>query len=368
MFGNGKAGSRQVLSLVFAWAAIAVMATGAGAQEAQRSHVVRPGDTLWELARAYLRNPFLWPLIYEANRAQLSSPHLLRPDERLTIPELVIKGADPSEPMMPPAEAAPEPPRERSMFYEAAPQADTAGARMQLESRLEPWAVSPWEWRSVPWIQDSSSLGVQGRIVRLGDPTTEDDLLPPSLHPFNEVRIGRLDANRPAAGDSLLVVRLGQELKGWGRVIEPMAVLRVDTVGETIATATVVKQFGPSRIGDVVMPLPAMPALVRGEPEPVSTGPQGKVLWFLEPQPHFGPPDYGFVDLGGSQLSIGDELIAYVPERRMAQGREERLPNTPVSRLRVIRVEDQTATVRVVNVKYEALERGLPVQVVARMR
>ncbi|HEX2167766.1 MAG TPA: hypothetical protein VHG09_11095, partial [Longimicrobiales bacterium] len=34
----------------------------------QREHQVRRGDTLWELARAYLDNPFLWRLIYDANR------------------------------------------------------------------------------------------------------------------------------------------------------------------------------------------------------------------------------------------------------------------------------------------------------------
>lgn len=365
MVRNGSAAARLILSLAIMVVAGAVFASGASAQE-RREHVVRPGDTLWEIARAYLSNPFLWPLIYEANRAAVENPHLIHPDERLVIPELVIKGADPSEPLMPPVAQEPAPPRERSRFYEEMAQ-DTAAMRVELESRQVPYAVTPSEWRAVPWIQDSASLGVQGRLVRLADPTTEDHVLPSSLHPFQQVRIGRLQSDRFAAGDSVLVVRLGDKLKGWGQVIQPMAILRIDTVGSTVATGTVVKQFGYARIGDVVMPLPSVPALARGEPQPVTTGPQGLLLWFLEPQPHFGPPDIGFVDLGRGELSIGDELLAYVPERRMASSREEMLPDTPVGTLRVVRVEDRTATVRVVGVDFEAMERGLPVRLVRRM-
>ena len=36
-------------------------------ESAPRTHVVRRGDTLWDLAGSYLANPFSWPRIYEIN-------------------------------------------------------------------------------------------------------------------------------------------------------------------------------------------------------------------------------------------------------------------------------------------------------------
>lgn len=41
----------------------------------QQVHVIRPGDTLWDLARRYLRDPFLWREIYDANRDVVQNPH-----------------------------------------------------------------------------------------------------------------------------------------------------------------------------------------------------------------------------------------------------------------------------------------------------
>jgi nucleoid-associated protein YgaU len=58
----------------------------------QREHVVRRGDTLWDLARLYLSNPFLWPMIFEANRDVVENPHWIFPAERLIIPPVLHSG------------------------------------------------------------------------------------------------------------------------------------------------------------------------------------------------------------------------------------------------------------------------------------
>lgn len=49
------------------------------------TYIVQPGDTLWSIARRLYGNPLLYTQVAEAN--SLSNPDLIRPGQRLTIPE-----------------------------------------------------------------------------------------------------------------------------------------------------------------------------------------------------------------------------------------------------------------------------------------
>ena len=55
---------------VIALAAAPTLALG----QAPESHTVREGDTLWDLARQYRGDPFLWPDIYRLNTAVVDRP------------------------------------------------------------------------------------------------------------------------------------------------------------------------------------------------------------------------------------------------------------------------------------------------------
>lgn len=52
------------------------------------SHVVTKGECLWWIAeyQQIYNDPFMWPLIYKANRDQIKNPDLIYPGQSLEVP------------------------------------------------------------------------------------------------------------------------------------------------------------------------------------------------------------------------------------------------------------------------------------------
>ena len=51
-----------------------------------KTHTVKRGDTLWDIAKTYLGDAFLWPEIYRLNTDIIEDPHWIYPDELLKLP------------------------------------------------------------------------------------------------------------------------------------------------------------------------------------------------------------------------------------------------------------------------------------------
>lgn len=351
--------------------ALLLVAGAAEAQEQpetrqQQEHLVRRGDTLWDLARAYLENPFMWRLIYDANRDVVENPHWIYPAERLIIPPLLARDA-PDSPRRPPLG---EPLGEVVFELNEEPMpppmvADSPTVVETVDLRRSVIALS--EYLGAPWLSTTASRQVSGTVLRMADPAAMRDRLASNIHPNDRVHIGDLRGTRPQVGDSLSVVRFGRQVSDRGVIVEPLAVLLVEAVEPTIVTARVVRMFGTARLGNSVMPLGPLPAIGIGEPEPVASGPSGVLLEFLSEEVLHGTTDVAFISIGRSSgVGIGDEFAVYVPARGIT-GQAERLPSERVGTVRVVKVDENTATVRVVAVNNAALANGLPVHMIRKM-
>src|SRR5690606_2781180 len=82
--------------LIVLAAALGTVAVSYGVAQAQQSagpalnprhpdvYVVQPGDTLWDIASMFLRDPWYWPEIWQIN-PQVQNPHLIFPGDRLSL-------------------------------------------------------------------------------------------------------------------------------------------------------------------------------------------------------------------------------------------------------------------------------------------
>jgi len=51
-------------------------------EDVPETYVVKKGDTLWGISGMYLKEPWLWPELWEAN-PQIDNPHLIYPGDEL---------------------------------------------------------------------------------------------------------------------------------------------------------------------------------------------------------------------------------------------------------------------------------------------
>jgi LysM repeat protein len=64
-------------------------------KEGAEIYTVKRGDTLWEISRQYLKNPRLWPQIWEIN-PQVVNPHWIYPGDKLFIKPVTVIPAPPA--------------------------------------------------------------------------------------------------------------------------------------------------------------------------------------------------------------------------------------------------------------------------------
>jgi LysM domain len=164
------------------------------APNAPDSYVVKRGDTLWGIAKVFLRDPWFWPEIWQVN-PQVQNPHLIYPGDTLRLvyidgsPRVTLQRG-----MMERGDSARVLPRVRSQPLEAAVTTipyETVAAFMS-----KPFVLTNEQIKTAPYVLASrndhivysdgdllyargftspAELGTHYSVIRVGDPLRDPD-------------------------------------------------------------------------------------------------------------------------------------------------------------------------------------------------
>ncbi len=340
-------------------------------------HVVRQGDTLWDLANFYLSDPFLWPEIYRLNTLVVEDPHWIYPTEQLALPgpgELIAR--PPGEPRVPgeevevptpiPVAEGPPPemeglrsifvPREvtrRTLVYEPAPP-------------VPPLAVSASDFHRSGMLISLQELGPRGRVIDVIAPDIVPTEAIPTAHRYDRIYVSHPGGEPPRPGDRVLLSRIEREVRPFGYVIRPTGIATIAAVHEDVSTAIIVDLFDRVQPGNQVTLLESF-QMERGLfAQPVAGGPTGRLVALLDEQWLPTVEDIVFIDVGVDDgVAVGDEFEIYISRRRSLEGL--RLPEEHVATGRVVRVTQRTATLRLIEQRHPAVAVEQPVRLIRKM-
>ena len=374
------------------------------------THTVRKGDTLWDLAKLYRGDPFLWPDIYRMNTSVVEDPHWIYPGEVLT-----LSGAD-TVPAVPTTDTPAPPPVAESpaaadstmaaTASDTAAPATVAGAGPQApeapqQTLAQLTAVSANEQsdeglfgqrRTQNLMQESLKAYTHQpyRALRKSEFyssgfLTEDQALPfgKVLGPTMPQQIAANSANASALpyatiaieaprgatyqiGDTLLVLQLGREIESHGEIVMPTGLAQVVDTVQGRYVASVIATYGPIRNGQRVLPAEKFTPPGEAHAVPVTDGVRASFLGGPGRQDMKAPQMVVFFDKGRADgVAPGDLFEIRRRAERLPDGRQ--LINDVMATVQIVHVRDHTATGRLLNVLAPDIAPGTGARQIAKL-
>ena len=323
-----------------------------------RTHTVKRGDTLWDLAHGYFGDPFLWPEIYRLNTDVIEDPHWIYPGEVLKLPGENVVAAAPA-----PVDSAP---KIAQPVVTPAP-ADTAPAALLEEPKT---TVRTGEYIAAPWVDEQGGPRAYGHIMESAEIPGIASADRSRLKLYDRVFIAPPSGPTAPGRTRYLTYRLGPSFEDFGQIVIPTGIIEVAQAPQPgdAAVGRVVKMFGEVLQGQRLIPLDSSAALATGRPSPVTNGRTGRVRWILEEPVLPSLQSYIVLDLSRHDgVTTGDQIELYQPRQRPDETRELSLPEIYIARAQVLRVTPFGATAVITAQDQPKIEEGTAVRVAAKM-
>ena len=341
-------------------------------------HVVKKGDTLWDLAQFYLKNPFRWPEIFRRNTDVVKDPHWIYPGEVIRIwgnevkPEALAR-ADSAGEVVSHVVTRPVTPQDqqtvagRSDLTVFSSPMSRAAAALQRDviGRSRGGGVRRGEVEAAPYA-DREPRGA-GRLVSSVDRPGIKTTIVQSRYQINDDLYVELPRGSiPHLGDTYMSYVLGPNLGDNGQVIIPTGILRIESLpmGQR-PVVRIMKQFAEVMLDQRVIPAPDL-SVPSGTMSPVVGGARGKVVYVHnEPVlPSIG--HYVIISPNAKNgVQVGDE-ITFIDN---STGRADESPAPPVvaAIAQVVRVTPYSATAIIVRQTQPTIRDGMPVRLTGKL-
>ena len=342
------------------------------------THTVKRGDTLWDLAQYYLKDPFRWPEIFRRNTDVVENPHWIYPGEIIRIwgdevrPDALAR-ADSAGNVVAHISTRPAPVVTQSDAPEltvfASPLSRAAAEiGAQVTNRSRNGGVRRGEVEAAPYVERNGGPRGAGRLVASVDrPGIQSTSVESRFQLNDRLYIDLPRGLVPRAGDRYLTYVMGDELADVGQVLVPTGIVRIEQVAAGQPTqARIIRQFGEIRLQQGLIPFSDVVLPGTGT-SPIAGGSSGKVL-YLHNQPVLPSIGHYVVISSGSRggIEVGDEF-SFIDA---STGRRDEAAAPPVSAgvAQVVRVTPRAATAIIISQTQPTIREGMHVQLIGKTR
>ena len=257
-------------------------------------HVVKKGDTLWDLAQFYLKDPFRWPEIFRRNTDVVENPHWIYPGEVIRIWGTEVKTtalahADSAGEVVSHVITRTVAPQDQgdaagrsdlTVFSSPMSRAARAMSSGDVLGRYGTGGPRRGEIEAAPYADRDGGPKSTGRLVASVDRPGIKTSIVQSRYQLNDDLYVELPRGRVARlGDTYMAFVLGADLGDNGQVVVPTGILRIEAIPSGQAPiARIIRQFGEVKLEQRMIPAPDLPT-PSGALAPVIGGQRGKVIY-----------------------------------------------------------------------------------------
>lgn len=306
------------------------------------AHTVVSGDTLWGISRAYLTDPYLWPLVWEENLDTIKNPHRIYPGDIVRLPGGMLIATD---------AVPPRPARIDGMGEDLFDEGGEGSDELKKFGEKRRYSViTEADLISSGLISEKKLSGPE----IIAAETTAFDL---SSQDVIFVKSG--SGVNLRAGEHYFIMRDMHKVKhpisgrNMGRMYHVVGEAEILCTGEEVTSAIITKSYHAIERGDFLVPWENIPMpMTTGSPPFDRCNPSTKTLPGHIIDAYIGIPDFNdaviiargdvaYIDLGGQDgVAPGDYFTIFTQDTV-----DHQLPKYVSGELMVVKVMEETSVV-----------------------